>query len=265
MQTSQLAESKESKESKEPKEPKFSLMMTAYNNVMYLKAAIDSVKAQTYDNWELIVQDDCSTDGTYELAWALAQQEPRIKVFRNSQNLGVPKSRANAMKNCTGEYIGHIDSDDMLFPFTLSVVEGFFNKHPNTALVYSDMADMDANGNVFGYRASKNSGENLGNYGWKHFGAYRRTAYEQVTGYNETLPCACEDGDLFMQIADKFEFARIPMVLYIYRNHTTNTSTKNKKCEDCPARTTTCNFSRIWAKHVGYDLVTWKPLQSSNA
>jgi glycosyltransferase involved in cell wall biosynthesis len=235
-------------------------MMTAYNNVRYLKAAIDSVKAQVYENWELIVQDDCSTDGTYELAWAMAQQEPRIKVFKNAKNLGTAGARAQAVLNCTGDYIGHIDSDDMLFPFTLSVVTKYFEKHPDVALVYSDMADMDVEGNIFGYRASKNYGENLGNYGWTHFGAYRRTAYEQIKGYNPDIPC-CEDGDLFMQIADKLKFGRIPMVLYMYRNHTTNTSAKNNKCESCPARTTTCNFSRIWAKHVGYDLETWKPLE----
>lgn len=243
-------------------EPKFSLMMPAYNYVKYLKAAVDSVKAQTYENWELIIQDDCSTDGTYELAWALAQQDDRIKVFRNEKNLNVPGARANAMQNCTGDYIGHIDSDDTLYPFALSVVAKYFEKNPDIAMVYSDMADMDERGNVFGYRASRNPGENLGFYGWTHFGAFRRTAYEQVAGYNRDIPC-CEDGDLFMQIADKFKFGRIPMVLYIHRNHDNNTSSRNNKCETCPARTTTCNFARIWAKHVGYDLETWTPLNKT--
>ena len=50
--------------------PLVSIMMICYNNVQFIKAAIDSVKTQTYDNWELVVNDDCSTDGTYEIGRA---------------------------------------------------------------------------------------------------------------------------------------------------------------------------------------------------
>jgi len=53
--------------------PLLSVMMISYNSVQYIKAAIDSVKAQTYDNWELVINDDCSSDGTYELAQKLRE------------------------------------------------------------------------------------------------------------------------------------------------------------------------------------------------
>lgn len=237
--------------------PLFSLMMPAYNYVKYLKAAIDSVKAQTYENWELIIQDDASTDGTYELAWAIAQKDKRIKVHRNEKNLGIPGTRANAIKHITGDLIGHLDSDDTLYPYSLQTMVDFFADHPDVMLAYSDMADMDETGNIFGYRSNRNPGENLAFYGWMAFGVYRKTAYDKVKGYNRDIP-SCEDGDLFMQICDQNKFARVPVVLYARRNHGNNTSLKNQKCDTCPARTTTCNFAPIWAKHAGYDLVTWK-------
>lgn len=63
--------------------PLISVMMIAYNNVQFIKAAIESVQAQTYPNWELVINDDCSTDGTYELAQKLAEKDERIRVFQN--------------------------------------------------------------------------------------------------------------------------------------------------------------------------------------
>jgi hypothetical protein len=149
----------------------------------------------------------------------------------------------------------------MLFPFTLSVVAKYFEKHPDVALVYSDTATMNENGTVYTYTANKDPGESLSNYGWRHFGAYRRTAYEQTEGYNRKLHCGCEDGDLFMQIAEKFKFGRIPMVLYMHRYHEKNASKTVNKCEVCPERPVNCNYIRVWAKEVGWDRVTWKPLE----
>jgi glycosyltransferase involved in cell wall biosynthesis len=243
---------------------KFSLMMPAYNYVKYLKQAVDSVRSQTYKNWELVIQDDCSTDGTYELAWALSKQDKRIRVYRNGQNLGVPGTRANAAKHITGDLVGHIDSDDTLYPYALQTMIDCFEANPDVMLAYSDMADMDETGNVFGYRANRNPGDNLAFYGWMSFGAYRKSAYDAVKGYNRHIP-SCEDGDLFMQIVDKYKFARVPVVLYARRNHGNNTSLKNQKCSTCPARTTTCNFAPIWAKHAVYDLITWTKIETEKS
>jgi glycosyltransferase involved in cell wall biosynthesis len=99
--------------------PLFSLMMICYNNVQFIKMSIDSVKTQTYDNWELIIVDDRSSDGTYELAQKLAEGEPRIKVFQNAKNLMTPKNRAEASKHMTGDFMGHVDADDALYPHAL--------------------------------------------------------------------------------------------------------------------------------------------------
>lgn len=245
-------------------DPLVSVMMIAYNNVAYLKAAVDSVRKQTYTNWELVINDDCSTDGTWELAQKLAEADPRIRAFQNERNLKTPGNRAAAAKHLNGEFVGHLDADDMLYPYAIEHMMAFFAANPDVALAYSDMADINIKSKVTGYRAHPDESPNLSSHGWRHFGVYRMSAYKDTEGYNAKLTQGCEDGDLFLQIAEKHKFVRIPEVLYAYRSHGENNSTKNHKCESCPDRPV-CNYVRIWSKHAGFDPVTFKPLEKAEA
>ena len=243
-------------------QPLVSLMMISYNNAGYLKAAIDSVVAQTYPNWEMVISDDCSTDGSWELAQVLATRDSRIKLVQTPRNLKTPGNRAFAAKHLTGDLVGHIDADDTLFPYSVQVAVDYLNANPGVAMVYSDMAEINAAGTVTGYTVNKEPDPtpNLAFHGWRPFGVYRMSAYQTVDGYNDRLTQGCEDGDLFLQIADKHKFARIPQVLYAHRSHGTNNSPKNHKCATCPDRPV-CNYVRIWSKHAGYDPVTFTPLK----
>ena len=92
---------------------KVSLIMPLFNNAAFVKRAVDSVLAQTHKDWELIIVDDGSTDGSYELVGALYKQ-PEIKILKNDQNQGIGITRKKAVDVSDGELIGHIDSDDML-------------------------------------------------------------------------------------------------------------------------------------------------------
>ena len=241
--------------------PLVSVLMLTYNGVQHLKAAIDSVKAQTYQNWELIISDDCSEDGTWELAQALVAKDPRIKVFQNKNRLGITKNRAAAFSHTTGVLIGHLDGDDMLERWALEEMECTFASKPDVGLVYSDLAQIDLKGAVELYSASRSYDQNvLHQHGWRHFGVYRRSAYEATSGYNTKLISACEDGDLFMQIAEKFPCYRLPKVLYYYRNHGNNASKNNTKCNGCTQRME-CNYMRVWAKSANYDPITFTPLK----
>ena len=235
-------------------------MMIAYNNVRFIKAAIDSVRTQTYKNWELIINDDCSTDGTWELSQKLAESDPRIKVYQNKTNLMTPNNRAQASKYMTGEFVGHIDSDDMLYPHAVEYAVNYLLAHPNIALVYSDTAGIDADGNITGYNRYSDYSPNLAYFGWRPFGVYRMSAFRETEGYNTKLTGGCEDGDLFMQIAEKHKFARVPHVLYYHRSHGAHTSTKNHSCKTCPDRPV-CNYIRVWSKHAGYDHITFTELK----
>lgn len=241
--------------------------MAAYNNAGFIKAAIDSALAQTYTNWELVILDDGSTDGTYELATALAQQDPRIKLHRNPKNLGYNTTMVAIAKLATGELFAHFDSDDMLERYALEEMVNTFDANPDVMLVYSDFAQVARIGNVKSYVVESYSPslvfdkDKLYQHGWRHFGMYRSVVFQHIHGYNEKLAATngCADGDLFMQIVEKFKALRLPKVLYFYRNHGENISKKNNKCETCPVNPD-CNYIRVWAKAANRDQRTLQPL-----
>lgn len=96
--------------------PVVSVVMPAYNAEAYVEAAIASVQSQTLGSWELLVIDDCSTDGTLGKAEAMAQGDPRIQVLRNVKNSGVARTRNRGIDRARGDYIAFLDSDDVWHP-----------------------------------------------------------------------------------------------------------------------------------------------------
>jgi len=241
--------------------PKVSILMLAYQSVRWIKQAIDSVKNQTYKNWELIIVDDGSTDGTWELAKACAGRNKKIKVVQNQKRLGIPKNRAKAYSLSTGDLICHLDNDDWIEPWAIEVMVDAFMKSPDVALMYSDRCQVGENGEHHHYYVEPEpKDENITKLGWRHFGMYQRNAMMKTNGYNTELTSACEDGDLFMQMAEKFTIAHVRKVLYYHRAHSNNTSSTNSSCKDCNVRPK-CNYVRVWSKHAGYDHLTFTPKQ----
>ena len=93
--------------------PLISIIMPAYNSEKFIEEAIKSVINQTYENWELIVINDASTDKTKEKILQIAEHENRICYFDNPQNLRVSKTRKRAVSLAKGEWLAFLDSDDM--------------------------------------------------------------------------------------------------------------------------------------------------------
>lgn len=112
------------------KQPLVSVLMTAYNREKYISQAVESVIAQTYHNWELIILDDCSKDNTFTIAQSLASQDSRIQVFRNEHNLGQFKNRNKVVEYAEGIYLKYLDSDDLLYPFALEQLVYYMEKYP---------------------------------------------------------------------------------------------------------------------------------------
>lgn len=88
-----------------------SIIMPNYNSDMYIKKTIDSVLAQTYKNWELIIVDDCSTDNSLKIVNSF--NDARIKIIKNEVNSGAAVSRNNALRVAEGKWIAFLDSDDL--------------------------------------------------------------------------------------------------------------------------------------------------------
>jgi glycosyltransferase involved in cell wall biosynthesis len=93
-----------------------SIVTPNYNCVQFIRQTIESVLAQTYTNWEMLIIDDCSTDGSYEIALDYAKKDSRIKVYRMTKNNGAALCRNKAIELSQGDYLAFLDSDDIWIP-----------------------------------------------------------------------------------------------------------------------------------------------------
>ncbi|MFN9110899.1 MAG: glycosyltransferase family 2 protein, partial [Bacteroidota bacterium] len=104
--------------------------MTAYNRQDFIAEAIESVLAQTYQNWELIVVDDCSKDNTVAIVESYAQNDNRIRVYINEKNLGDYPNRNRAASYASGELLMYVDSDDTIKSDALEYIFKYFQSFP---------------------------------------------------------------------------------------------------------------------------------------
>jgi hypothetical protein len=117
--------------------PIVSVLMTSYNREPYIAAAIESVLAQTFTDFELIVCDDASTDGTVAVAERYARNDPRIVVLRHDQNVGDYANRNRAASAARGRYLKYHDSDDLMYAHCLSVMVSALEREPRAAAALS--------------------------------------------------------------------------------------------------------------------------------
>ncbi len=113
--------------------PTVSVLTTAYNREAYIAEAIESVLASTFQDFELIVVDDCSKDGTLEIARQYSS-DPRVRVYANDQNLGDYPNRNRAAALAQGKYLKYLDSDDVLYPHGLGIMVEAMERFPEVAL-----------------------------------------------------------------------------------------------------------------------------------
>ncbi len=126
-----------------------SIITPNYNCVRFISQTIDSVLSQTYKNWELLIVDDCSTDGSYEIALDYAEKDKRIKVLRNEKNSGAAISRNHALDIAKGEYIAFLDSDDVWESKKLEKQISFMQEN-NCDFCFSRYDLIDEENNPFG-------------------------------------------------------------------------------------------------------------------
>lgn len=123
-----------------------SIITPAYNAEKFLLATIQSVQAQTYPHWEMIIADDGSKDRTYELATKEAANDPRIKVIRSTGgNSGPAVARNHALKASRGRFVAFLDSDDLWLPHKLQTQVDFLLAH-KAAFCFSQYRRITENG-----------------------------------------------------------------------------------------------------------------------
>ncbi len=128
-------------------EPLVSVIMPAYNSSGSLKRSVGSVKAQTVSDWELLIVDDCSSDGTFDDALSLSREDGRVRVFSTERNSGPAAARNIALENARGRYAAFLDSDDEWLPEKLECQTAFM-REKSAAFSCTAYDRVDEEGNV---------------------------------------------------------------------------------------------------------------------
>lgn len=130
--------------------PSVSIITPLYNCFEYLEKTLQSVLDQTFQDWELIMVDDCSTDGSFEIAKAFAKQDERINILQLRENSGAAVARNKGTEAAKGRYIAFLDSDDVWLPHKLETQIAFMqaNDYPFTFAAYDKVNEA---GKVFGH------------------------------------------------------------------------------------------------------------------
>lgn len=206
-----------------------SIIMPAYNVEKYISESIESVINQTYQNWELIIVDDCSIDNTKDIIKSFEKQDKRIKVVFRKRNGGKPSITKNsAIKYIKGDYIAFLDSDDLWLPQKLEIQMGLL-KDSDYKLCYSGGYLIDENENEIGnflpkYKNGYIFKQMLFKYEINNQSVLiKRDVFRK---FNEDITIG-EDYNLFMEIVLNNKVCNIKKKLVKYRIHH-NSLTKSK-------------------------------------
>jgi glycosyltransferase involved in cell wall biosynthesis len=211
--------------------PGFSVVIPTYNRLEFLKQALSSVWAQSHSDYEIIVVDDGSTDGTKDYLDRLGS---RVKVLCQP-NRGPSAARNLGVKQAIGNYIAFLDSDDIWLSWTLATFHQLILSHQQPSLLCAAIVEFDSN--VRGIKQQKLAADYFIDYlqsandsGFVRSGALvvKKEIFDSAEGFDENMLVA-EDHDLCLRLGLSRGFIRVrsPVTL-AYRRHTANMSTSPK-------------------------------------
>ncbi|HWB82791.1 MAG TPA: glycosyltransferase [Bryobacteraceae bacterium] len=202
--------------------PKISVLVPVFRTPLDLLArCIDSVREQIYPEWELCLVDDGSDDTAVTgLMARYSALDPRIRCEYLPENRGIAAATNHALRMCTGDYIGFLDSDDELADFALWEVVRVINENPAMDLFYSDEDKLDAKGRRYEWFFKPNWSPDLFlscNY-LCHFVVFRRWILDQVQSLDESCRHGSQDYEFLLRVTEHTRrIHRIPKVLYHWR------------------------------------------------
>lgn len=211
--------------------PLVSIVLPTYNGAKYLAEAVESCRAQTWPNWELIIVDDCSTDATPDLIRSLAQQDPRIRSVRHERNRKLPAALNTGFAQARGEFLTWISDDNAYRPEALAEMAAYLLARPEVGLVYTDSMVVDENGRPLRVRRVPEPETLLERdpVGWSFL--YRRAVRESVGDYAEEFFLS-EDYDYWLRVSMRFRLAPLHKDLFLYRQHGSSlTASREKEIE----------------------------------
>ena len=200
-----------------PRTPRVSVVMPVHNALPYLDAAVESILNQTYGDFEFVILDDASTDGSTERLRAWASRDARIRLLEVTSNLGPARSSDRVANAATASVVARMDADDISFPQRLADQLAVLDRHPDVGVV-GGLFD------IIGPDDQIVRGPELWRLGQPAsvppFGngplTYRREIFEQVGGYREECEF-WEDNDLILRMAAVTKVMVLPYAVYQVR------------------------------------------------
>lgn len=206
--------------------PKVSICVPTFNRKKYLKETIESILAQTYKEYEIIVVDDGSTDGTEDMIKQLGVPI----TYHWQENGGDASARNKLIELAQGQYISFIDSDDLLFPDAIERLVKVMETEADDVVAYGSYVRIDQDGNVYGKCKRKLFSGNITKHLFQTIIVHscgsmfpRKILKDGVTF--DTLLHVCSDYDLWLSLSMKYRFVGLPNPTFKRRRHSDNLST----------------------------------------
>ncbi len=202
--------------------PKVTVFIPVYNRELYVGEAIESILAQTFSDFEILLVDDGSTDLSVEKIRAFS--DSRIRLVCNEENLGIPKTRNKGVELARGQYMAMLDSDDRAYPVRLEKQVAFLDTHPEYAQVGSWCRMIDAQGHVLNKIKRQPAlpddihAQFLFRCAMSNRSIMARTALLKEYGYRNDFP-RCQDYELHVRLAKQYKLGNIPECLVYGRIH----------------------------------------------
>ncbi len=202
------------------------VVIPTYNRADFILESVNSVLSQSFQDFEILIVDDGSTDDTLQIIQGL--NNPRIRVLPQVHQ-GVSAALERGWQEARGKYIGRVDSDDVWLPTLLETLVPIMERDANVGVAYARAQGMDETGRPLAQLVGapeRFPGETLksllyGDFVTPMAVVIRRTAIQQAGGYDESL-IGNEDWDLWIRIARKDSIAYVPEIRARYRFHTHN-------------------------------------------
>lgn len=204
------------------KAPQVSVLMAVYNGGEYLDDSIRSIVGQTFRDWEMVVVDDASTDGTSEKLQTWSQRDPRIRVISNATNKGQTACLNEGLRACRGTWVARQDADDLSDPSRLARQVRYLQDHPSTVLLGTQGVLIDGAGRRVGLLDVPGSRAGIAwcapflNPFLHTSVVFHRETALAAGGYDESFRIA-QDYDLWTRLAAENETANLPARLVSYR------------------------------------------------
>jgi len=210
--------------------PAVSVVMSTHNDAAYLPLAVESIMQQTFQDYEFIIIDDASTDGTPEILQAFT--DPRIRVSTHREVCGLTRTLNEAVAMARGCYIARMDGDDISLPARFERQVALLDAHPEIGMVGTAYMFITGENTVTNaesvYGADADIRAHLLHRNCFGHGTVmmRKTVFDGVGGYDETYRFA-QDYDLWLRIAERSALANIPEALYCWRRTAGNITSRH--------------------------------------